>query len=56
MIRGIDEVKLAAAQTRVREADERFRDAGRPADSSCACLKWPCDCVCHRPARQRVKS
>lgn len=47
-----NEAALQRARARLRESAEKFGPLGRPADSSCACEKWPCACACHRE-RQR---
>lgn len=46
---------LERAQARVRESAEKFGPLGRPADSSCACTKWPCACQCHKDRSRKAK-
>lgn len=51
----INEVALEAAKARVRESAEKFGPLGRPADSACACRRWPCPCACHVDRSRKPK-
>jgi Tfp pilus assembly protein PilX len=49
-----NEEALQRAEARLRESAEKFGPLGRPADSSCACQRWPCRCRCHEPPRGKM--
>jgi len=51
----IDEQALLRAQTKVAEAAEKFGPLGRPADSWCICLEYPCPCACHKDRSRKPK-
>jgi hypothetical protein len=51
----IDEQALRRAQAKVAEAAEKFGPLGRPADSSCICLEYPCPCACHKDRSRKPK-
>jgi len=46
---------LKAAQTKLKESADKFAPLGRPTDSSCACMVWPCPCSCHKDRSRKPK-